>query len=142
MTARLPASDRQVDSEINILRGERDQAKDIIDDLQKKLGAVNAVLSDYDAERQVRAGRAGGQRGCLRLRERALRVVLRLLCGRCLAWRCRDARCLQHCWQCKPASLLPCLLSGGARTLSLARTQRSHARPALSLSLLGTRAGH
>ena len=43
----------QVDSEMNILRGERDQAKDIIDDLQKKLAAVNAVLADHDAERQV-----------------------------------------------------------------------------------------
>lgn len=43
----------QVDSEMNILRGERDQAKDIIDDLQGKLTAVNAVLADYDAERQV-----------------------------------------------------------------------------------------
>jgi hypothetical protein len=43
----------QVESEINILRGERDQAKDIIDDLQKKLQAVTAVLADYDAERQV-----------------------------------------------------------------------------------------
>lgn len=46
----------QVDSEMNILRGERDQAKDIIDDLQKKLSAVQAVLADHDAERQV-----GGQ---------------------------------------------------------------------------------
>jgi hypothetical protein len=43
----------QVDSEMNILRGERDQAKDIIDDLQKKLQAVTAVLNDYDLERQV-----------------------------------------------------------------------------------------
>eukprot|EP00775_Hariotina_reticulata_P001871 gene1871-2208_t len=42
----------EVESEINILRGERDQAKDIIDDLQKKLQAVTAVLADYDAERQ------------------------------------------------------------------------------------------
>eukprot|EP00878_Enallax_costatus_P005708 GHUV01005985.1.p1 GENE.GHUV01005985.1~~GHUV01005985.1.p1 ORF type:complete len:449 (+),score=181.87 GHUV01005985.1:226-1572(+) len=42
----------EVDSEMNILRGERDQAKDIIDDLQKKLSAVNAVLADHDAERQ------------------------------------------------------------------------------------------
>jgi hypothetical protein len=45
----------QVDSEMNILRGERDQAKDIIDDLQKKLQAVTAVLNDYDLERQVRS---------------------------------------------------------------------------------------
>lgn len=39
---------------MNILRGERDQAKDIIDDLQKKLAVVTAVLNDYDLERQVR----------------------------------------------------------------------------------------
>lgn len=50
----------QVDSEMNILRGERDQAKDIIDDLQEKLQAVMAVLADYDAERQVRG--AGAER--------------------------------------------------------------------------------
>lgn len=42
----------EVDSEMNILRGERDQAKDIIDDLQKKLAMVTAVLNDYDLERQ------------------------------------------------------------------------------------------
>jgi uncharacterized coiled-coil DUF342 family protein len=42
----------EVDSEMNILRGERDQAKDIIDELSLKLQAVNAVLGDYDAERQ------------------------------------------------------------------------------------------
>jgi hypothetical protein len=47
----------QIDSEVNILRGERDQAKDIIDDLSKKLNAVNAVIDDYQAERQVRLGR-------------------------------------------------------------------------------------
>ncbi|KAF8056252.1 PPI1 [Scenedesmus sp. PABB004] len=41
----------EVDSELNILRGERDQAKDIINDLQGKLQAVMAVLADYDAER-------------------------------------------------------------------------------------------
>jgi hypothetical protein len=40
---------------MNILRGERDQAKDIIDDLQKKLQVVVAVLNDYDLERQVRS---------------------------------------------------------------------------------------
>jgi hypothetical protein len=38
---------------MNILRGERGQAKDIIDDLQKKLQVVVAVLNDYDLERQV-----------------------------------------------------------------------------------------
>lgn len=53
MAACLPACHKQVDSEMNILRGERDQAKDIIDDLSSKLQAVMAVLGDYDAERQV-----------------------------------------------------------------------------------------
>lgn len=44
----------QVDSEVNILRGERDQAKDIIDDLQAKLSVVMGALADFDAERQAR----------------------------------------------------------------------------------------
>lgn len=42
----------EVDSEVNILRGERDQAKDIIDDLQAKLSVVMGALADFDAERQ------------------------------------------------------------------------------------------
>ncbi|KAF6262596.1 hypothetical protein COO60DRAFT_599115 [Scenedesmus sp. NREL 46B-D3] len=42
----------EVDSEMNMLRGERDQAKDIIDDLQKKLAVVQAVVNEYDVERQ------------------------------------------------------------------------------------------
>jgi hypothetical protein len=49
----LPWCAPQIDGEVNILRGERDQAKDIIDDLSKKLNAVNAVIDDYQAERQV-----------------------------------------------------------------------------------------
>jgi len=49
----------QIDGEVNILRGERDQAKDIIDDLSKKLNAVNAVIDEYQAERQVCAWPAG-----------------------------------------------------------------------------------
>jgi hypothetical protein len=43
----------QIDGEVNILRGERDQAKDIIDDLSKKLNVVNAVIDEFQSERQV-----------------------------------------------------------------------------------------
>jgi hypothetical protein len=43
----------QIDGEVNILRGERDQAKDIIDDLSKKLTVVNAVIDEFQSERQV-----------------------------------------------------------------------------------------
>lgn len=43
----------QIDGEVNILRGEREQAKDIIEDLSKKLNAVNAVIDGYQEERQV-----------------------------------------------------------------------------------------
>ena len=49
----------QIDGEVNILRGEREQAKDIIDDLSKKLGVVNATIDGYQEERQV-----GGCTGC------------------------------------------------------------------------------
>jgi hypothetical protein len=55
----------QVDSEMNILRGERDQAKDIIDDLQKKLQVVVAVLNDYDLERQVCSTACVGIEPCI-----------------------------------------------------------------------------
>lgn len=53
MRVHLLAIQLQIDGEVNILRGERDQAKDIIDDLSKKLNAVNAVIDEYQAERQV-----------------------------------------------------------------------------------------
>ena len=46
----------QIDGEVNILRGEREQAKDIIDDLSKKLNAVNAVIDEFQSERQVGVG--------------------------------------------------------------------------------------
>lgn len=55
----------QIDSEVNILRGERDQAKDIIDDLSKKLNAVNAVIDEFQSERQV--GLLKPPQGCAQL---------------------------------------------------------------------------
>lgn len=56
--ASLPPVSWQIDGEVNILRGEREQAKDIIDDLSKKLNAVNAVIDEFQSERQVGPGAA------------------------------------------------------------------------------------
>lgn len=49
---KLKAVIDEIDGEVNILRGERDQAKDIIDDLSKKLTVVNAVIDEFQSERQ------------------------------------------------------------------------------------------